>query len=435
MNTDKEIINFLNEEIQSKEGFLDFLGEDFSYATHSYHGYPATMIPLLPKLFIEAVTKFKKISSIYDPFAGSGTTLVESSLHGIDSVGVDLNPLATMMSRVKTNILDENELEKEKNNLFDDITYEKNQFEKGNKELNIPNFKNIDYWFKDYVINDLEIIKEQIQKISDDEFREFFLLCFSSTCRYVSNTRNSEFKMYRIPPEKMESWKPDVFGKFFEIVNRNVELNNKSKKMSGNTKVILGTSANTPSIPNNSFDMLITSPPYGDSKTTVAYGQFSRTSLQWLDLDEMKADQVPKLDSKLLGGKVKSKEIVKTQSKKLNEMLDNISKVDMKRALEVSQFYQDLYETLKEISRVMKPGSYQFWVTANRTVKGFQLGTDEIITELYSSLGIKKIAEFDRNIPNKRLPSKNSPTNKKGKLTSTMNKENIVMYKKNDEEE
>ncbi|XZJ61947.1 hypothetical protein ACSXEL_17120 (plasmid) [Clostridium perfringens] len=54
-------------------------------------------------------------------------------------------------------------------------------------------------------------------------------------------------------------------------------------------------------IPANSFDLLITSPPYGDSKTTVAYGQFSRLSLQWLNLEmEMEVNQ---LDNVMLGGK------------------------------------------------------------------------------------------------------------------------------------
>ena len=191
---------------------------------------------------------------------------------------------------------------------------------------------------------------------------------------------------------------------------------------------VLGTSMQAP-FSDNSFDMLITSPPYGDSKTTVAYGQFSRTSLQWLDLKEMPADQVPKIDRKLLGGTLKDKNLRKTASPTLNKYIQFISEQDEKRALEVIQFYDDLYAVLRECYRVMKPKSYQIWVTANRTVKGIQLPTNTIITELYESLGVKKIGEFIRNIPNKRMPSKNSPTNEKGKKTSTMKQENITIYR------
>lgn len=428
-NTDENIVSFLQKQIDSKVDLLDFRLEKTDYSTHNYHDYPATMIPQLPKLFIESVIPYKKIETIFDPFAGSGTTLVESSLHNINSIGTDLNPLAVLMSRVKTTLIDNEVLETAKAQLYKNIEKERELFTKGKIDLDIPDFKNINYWFKEYIIIDLQIIKQQIKKISDPKIRDFFLTSFSMTTRFVSNTRNNEFKMYRMEPKKLETWEPDVFKRFRDFTDRNVEYNRLSEPMLGNVTPILGSSASVPNIPSNSFDMLITSPPYGDSKTTVAYGQFSRTSLQWLDLEELPSNDVPKLDSALLGGKLRSKELVTTKSEKLNQQLLKIAEVDYKRALEVSQFYQDLYMTLKEIKRVMKPDSYQFWVTANRTVKGVNLTTDEIITELYQTLGVKKIAQFSRHIPNKRMPSKNSPTNIKGKVISTMNKENIVVYK------
>lgn len=428
-SNETELIKYLNEKIDGEAEFLDFKGEDSKYSTHRYHNYPATMIPQIPKFFIEAVSKFQNIKSIYDPFMGSGTTLVESRLHGIDSTGVDLNPLAKLMSDVKTHLLDDSELKRTLDELYRNIEKNKSLFREGKLDLNIPTFKNIDYWFKDYVIIDLELIKDQIDSISNDALRKFFLISFSEAVRFVSNTRNNEFKMYRMAPDKLKDWNPDVIGKFMEITDRNIKYNDESGSMSGNVQTILGTSSNVPEIPDNHFDMLITSPPYGDSKTTVAYGQFSRASLQWLDLEELPANNVTKLDGMLLGGKVKYSDIEKTGSKKLDVLLNEIYDIDKKRALEVSQFYSDLTDTLKEIKRVMKPNSYQFWVTSNRTVKGIQLSTDEIITELYNNIGVVKVSEFSRNIPNKRMPSKNSPTNKKGKTVNTMNRENIVMYK------
>ena len=107
----------------------------------------------------------------------------------------------------------------------------------------------------------------------------------------------------------------------------------------------------------------------------------------------------------------------------------DLKSFDEKYKNEYIQFYDDLYVVLKECYRLMKPDSYQVWVTANRTVKQIQLPTDVIISELYASLGVKKLAEFTRNIPNKRMPSRNSPTNKKGKTISTMKQEHIVLYK------
>lgn len=428
MNNDQQIVNELENIIESKPNYLDFNGVDMNYSTHKYHDYPATMIPKLPDLFLNVITKYAEVKSLYDPFMGSGTTLVEGIRHGIDSTGIDLNPLAALMSRVKTKKLNQEKLFKYCQNIYSGIEEEKREVWRGTKELKVPNFKNIDYWYKPYVIKELQIIRDQIEDIKDVDYREFFLLAFSGTVRYVSNTRNGEFKMYRMAPKTLEKWEPDVIGKFKEILDKNIDLNGKLKEQKATANVILGTSMKT-DLPDNSFDMLITSPPYGDSRTTVAYGQFSRTSLQWLNLDEMPADEVPKIDRTLLGGTLKDKKIRETASPTLNKYVREIEQKDEKRALEVIQFYDDLYVVLKECYRVMKPDSYQVWVTANRTVKQIQLPTDVIISELYASLGVKKLAEFTRNIPNKRMPSKNSPTNKKGKKTATMRQENIVLYK------
>lgn len=428
MNIDKLIVDDLTKIINSKDNYLDFHNVNMDYSTHRYHDYPATMIPKLPELFLDVFTKYTKINSLYDPFMGSGTTLVEGLRHNIDSTGVDLNPLAVLMSRVKTRKLDPRILDKLRLELYSSIEDDFLALSTNSLRIETPSFKNIDYWYKPYVINDLQIIKQHIMAIKEEDYREFFLIAFSGTVRYVSNTRNGEFKMYRMAPKTLEKWHPDVLKKFQEIADKNIKANSKLKTPTSKATPVLGTSMQAP-FSDNSFDMLITSPPYGDSKTTVAYGQFSRTSLQWLDLKEMPADQVPKIDRKLLGGTLKDKNLRKTASPTLNKYIQSISEQDEKRALEVIQFYDDLYVVLRECYRVMKPKSYQIWVTANRTVKGIQLPTNTIITELYESLGVKKIGEFTRNIPNKRMPSKNSPTNEKGKKTSTMKQENITIYR------
>lgn len=428
MNIDSKIISNLNNIISSKPEYLDFNGINMDYSTHKYHDYPATMVPKLPDLFLNVITKYYKINELYDPFVGSGTTLVEGLRHNINSTGIDLNPLAVLMSKVKTKKLSPLLLNKYKNQIYDGFNNEQLQVLMGMRKLVVPSFKNINYWYKPYVIRDLQIIRNQIMNILNDDYKNFFLLAFSGTVRYVSNTRNGEFKMYRMAPSTLEKWHPDVFAKFQEILDRNIEANNKLMVPKAHAKVILGTSMET-SLPNNSFDMLITSPPYGDSNTTVAYGQFSRTSLQWLNLKEMPSEKVPKIDKSLLGGTLKSKKIRKTISPTLNKYISKIVLKDPKRAIEIIQFYDDLFAVLKECYRLMKPNSYQLWITANRTVKGIQLPTNIIISELYASLNVKKIAEYKRNIPNKRMPLKNSPSNKRGKKNNTMKQENIVLYK------
>lgn len=426
---DKKVISYLDNLINNKDNYLDFKGVSMDYSTHKYHNYPATMIPKLPDLFIKAVQSATSIHSVYDPFMGSGTTLVEATRHDLSSTGVDLNPLAVLMSKVKTRTLNQKKLEKYRDDIYKIYSKNKDDYAKGKLTLELPTFKKIDYWFKDYIIIDLQILRSAIFSIQEDNYRDFFLIPFSSTVRYVSNTRNSEFKMYRMAPRVLEKWHPNVFSKFKEFTEKNVYLNSQLSKHDVKANPLLGTSKSLSNIEDNSFDLLITSPPYGDSKTTVAYGQFSRTSLQWLNLDVEPADEVPKLDRKLLGGKVNKDNTTALPSSTLNKTLKKIKERDEHRAREIKQFYADLYEVLKECKRVMKPNSYQFWVTANRTVKGVQIPTDKIITELFESINISKLASYTRNIPNKRMPARNSPTNKKGKTNSTMKQEHIVLYR------
>ncbi|MBT9538086.1 MAG: hypothetical protein IVZ94_08135 [Nitrospirae bacterium] len=69
-------------------------------------------------------------------------------------------------------------------------------------------------------------------------------------------------------------------------------------------------------------------------------------------------------------------------------------------------------------------------VVGNRTVKGIQLPTDEIVADFGEQAGFRHIETFIRKIPNKRMPSKNSPTNKIVVLGSTMTEEYIVIMEK-----
>ena len=68
--------------------------------THGYHRYPAKFLPNVVKKLIENYAN--KDGIIADLFAGCGTTLVEAKVHGIASVGTDINPIATLITRVKT---------------------------------------------------------------------------------------------------------------------------------------------------------------------------------------------------------------------------------------------------------------------------------------------------------------------------------------------
>lgn len=74
------------------------------YASHSFHIYKARFFPRLVRAVINYCLGCKT-GHVLDPFVGSGTTLIESSLMGLESMGIDLDPLSVLMSQIKTKAL------------------------------------------------------------------------------------------------------------------------------------------------------------------------------------------------------------------------------------------------------------------------------------------------------------------------------------------
>lgn len=468
-DTDKKLIKKLS---ALPEGFWDFRKDDTREYTHGLHNYPAMMICPISRNIIKMVKELMPITALFDPFAGSGTVLVEGKIAALNTVsGNDINPLALLLSKVKTTNLDitklrqvcselrdnTNQFYEEHQPFFDNADeFMKNELrlnltdKKGwgteapiflqqyckakNISLNIPTFKNIGYWFKPQVILFLQTIKEQIERIADKDIRDFVYVAFSETIRLVSNRRNGEFKMFRMPVAKVDVFSPNVRKEFFSILERNVE------KMSSFNEVCVEQGTNTTitiykndaavlnEVPNNTFDLIVTSPPYGDSRTTVAYGEYSRLSLQWIDLYDLSEKEIMGLDRSLMGGKkYRNGFEYLLNSPTLKEALEKIKDIDIERAGDVYSFYADLEHSIAATTSKMKKGGYEFWVVGNRTVKNVLLRTDVIISEMAIHYGLRYVHTVGRNIPNKVMPSLNSPTNEVGKKVTTMTNEHIVI--------
>ena len=104
---------------------------------------------------------------------------------------------------------------------------------------------------------------------------------------------------------------------------------------------------------------------------------------------------------------------------------------DQKRAAEVMQFYYDYYLSMKNVASQIKQGGHVCYVVGNRIVKNTQLPTDIFTAWTFEREGFEYIKTYVRDIPNKRMPSRNSPTNKTGVTNSTMVHEYIVVCRKN----
>lgn len=85
----------------------NFTTADTGDFTHGFHPYPAKFIPQISRTLIDLFTM--PGDTVADIFCGSGTTLVEAVRAGRDAIGIDANPLATLIARVKGRPLNERE--------------------------------------------------------------------------------------------------------------------------------------------------------------------------------------------------------------------------------------------------------------------------------------------------------------------------------------
>jgi len=411
--------------------------------THKIHRYPAMFIPQLVRKIIEEYTE--EGDTVLDIFNGSGSTMVECCLLNRNSIGIEINPLANLIAKVKTTALGKEALIS---------TYEKlkEEFFHKNTKYELIDFKNVDFWFEITAKVNISKLLTLINKIKNVDERDFFKICLSEIIREVSTCKHSGFKMHRdLAKVGKEISSNDFFDKYTKTFHKNLDAINlfsfKVNKLNYSKTQIQGSATKLQNkINENSVDLILTSPPYGDSQTTVAYGQFSRLSSQCFGLTLEGLEDIGSLDNELLGGKklnenlyndlysrsITIKNVADFFIAKIN---DNTLSKEEKRKMEVRlndvmSFYFDLDLCLKNSAFYLKKNKHFILVTGSRVVKMIKLHTDLIIAELAEKYDLVLSAIFYRNIENKRMPIRVSATNVVGEHAPTMTRESIIVLKK-----
>ncbi|WP_435068295.1 adenine-specific DNA methylase [Haloplanus sp. C73] len=422
-----------------------FKSADTGYLTHGLHSYPARMIPQIPDTLLNYYKSEGVISegdTVYDPFSGSGTTAVEGRLHGLHAEANDVNPLACLLTLTKSIPLDLVELNSARDDLLDGLADElrtvRHSYEDGTLEFDeVPEIR--DGWFPEPQLQELWHIRQRIDRIEteySDQIARFFRTTLSGITRRVSYQRNGEYKRYRLPEEKREEHDPDVFDLFQSELSDNVALmRSYSEKVdhSLNTAVHYADSRtateNENAVEEESADIVITSPPYGDHRTTVAYGQFSQDPA--IIAGDCGYDEMKDVDKIGLGGSksdLEPIEALEDWSSAFGATMETLRENDG-RAEDALNFVRDYFEVMKEVAKILKSGQPAAWVVANRTMSRVNIPTHLITRELCEHIGYEHEVTLPREIPTKTLPWENAPENVEGTKGDLMANENIVIMR------
>ena len=301
---------------------LDGEGADRSENLHRLFMYPAMMVPATQYAVIQAVADtLPQGAWVMDPFMGSGTSLMSCMEFGFNVYGQDINPFAVMLTQAKVEEYDIVLLKAVCQEVVNHI------FQDADETVDVS-FTNIDKWFNKDVQIDLSRIRRAIQSVEQQPIRRFLWVIMSEVIRTGSNDRTSTFKLHRRSEEDIEKRNVNVTKEFSTLVLRGIEdieaywnkLASENERGDKNLEVrknIRWGNTKNDVLSQVKFDLLVSSPPYGDNHTTVTYGQTSYLPLQWIDprdlscpYDYVKTTQ--EIDRQSLGGRINRKELLAT---------------------------------------------------------------------------------------------------------------------------
>lgn len=422
---------------------LRFLNNPDRYS-HLIHPYPAKLLVHIPYFFLSNSILSAPGSTVLDPFCGSGTVLLETLLAGRRAIGADVNPLARLISKVKTSPPDPAKLARGIKELKKRVS--KNPTRKP------PDVINLDYWFYPHVIKKLLSILEAINETEDSDLRSFFLVCLSRCIRKVSlaDPRLSvpvRLKTGQYPDghwlrEKTDQHlrklkRVDVSKIFFNAIEENSErLTNLSRTLLGvpssihlaidsrDLRIVNGSNGDLPhKLASNSVDCVITSPPYVGSQK---YTRATSLSLGWLGLCE--SSDLRSLEELSLGREHYSKASYKTPLKSGIRAADNalrrVNKINPLRAHIAASYLVESRDAFFEITRVLRSGGHCVLVTANNHLCGMEFKVAEYLQTIAEETGLKLTLKLVDEIRSRGLMTK------RNKTASIITKEWVLLFQK-----
>lgn len=366
---------------------LDFNGIETQHSTHAVHPYVAAINPPLARTLVETYVPVG--GSVLDPFCGGGGVLVETIRSGRSAAGLDINPLAWIISSAKTTHIPYDRLR----DTYADIRKRAAYLA---SHLSTTSDPNLSYWFTPRSVEALSILSKAVLEITEPDLGMVFKTVLSATARDVMLTYRGEVRLRRLEPKDLERFKPDVFGSFGKraelAIQRISDLPEGSR-----ADVQL---ANAKSVPhaNNSFDTVICSPPYADDTNGVGYFQFSKYMLLWLGWsNEMIADH----RRQFLGGNHRKEAVEPPPSATLASALRFIRSRSETHASVVAKFYRDYLICLQEMFRVSR--KWVIIVIGNRVISRTAVNNGQITFELCNSIGGELHDYYTRSIRKKRI--------------------------------
>lgn len=336
-----------------------FTKRERAHPIEAIHPYPAKFIGEIPRALMRLLP-CPKGSLVFDPFAGSGTTLLEAQRLGLPTVGVDLNPIACLIARVKTGarptILTETARALSASAIRSRAT----------RTWNIPN---VDHWFKLEIQSAIVALLNELGAVTDPRTHDALRLALSSILVRVSNQDSDT----RYAAVEKNIGRNDVFTGFVAAAEKLDKALASRDWHLGSAKVIeANTLTVTPEQLGGKVGLVITSPPYPNA---YEYWLYHKYRMWWLGFDPLA---------------VKEQEIgARAHFFKRNHHTEE-------------HFWDQMRDTFKLITRVLVKGGYACFVIGRSKIHGKIIDNADIIQAVAAEIGFSTSARIERVISSTR---------------------------------
>jgi DNA modification methylase len=351
-----------------------FSDDDTTYLSHDIHPYPAKFIPQIPRNLISRLSLPGEL--VWDPFGGCGTTALEAVLLGRQAISSDVNPLAEVIGKGKLITLtkeDDDFLAALVEELFI-VTASRASVVDACRRFEplirfIPAIPNCSDWFHSQAANELAYLKARISAFESDKCRRLANVCLSKIV-LKSSFQDSETRYARCSKE----FPP---GKVLRLFAGAVESSLKKARYLGTILKFREATFITADlrcddvVPNDSVDLVVTSPPYPNAND---YHLYHRFRLFWLGFDPRQ------LAKKEIGSHLRHQ---KEQSG-------------------IEEYLVEIHQCLHKIINALRPARYAVIVLGDAVFSGNVFQTASLVAKRAAEAGFEIVGQIDRSLPRHR---------------------------------
>ena len=406
--------------------------------SHGIFSYPGALHPQIVRNLLRMYGN--KDGVLLDPFVGSGTTLAEARIYGMRSVGFDLNPLALLITEVKCHKFVDDDLEEFAKLIKLQISKSTpNTYKQSSEFLNLSE-ESAATWYTKKTLVELAMIVRIIKSHENDMLKKLGMIIVGQLLRTMSFQRRGEAKKYRRKGwrdfDEYKAYQPVIpafFTRLEYVIQSMKDYSDALPKDLVDSESHLFDSSTENNFPgcDKAIHLVITSPPYGDSPTTVAYEQQSWFANNGLGLDT-RPDSA--LAREMLGGKRSLQPIESFGYRIIDSALKSMPE---EARVKNSKFLTEYLLSIRNVAKRLVNGGVVCYIVGNRSWKGSngrRLRLDLFTKWAFEQNGFKLIGRIiERDVINKSQPSRSSNDGKTkghGEVSESMNKEYIVRLRK-----